>query len=203
MSTTRLQDLAAATGLHVMTVSRAVRNVGRMRQETRQRILEAARRMNYRPHAAAAAMRTGRTGCIALLASAHPADSCLPPAALLALSAEVARRGGYLAHAVLPAPAPDAPSRQPALPRLLARRLVEGVLLDCAPEQSAPLESFLRRNRIPVLLLRRLRAAGATQLNAAAAVRAVAQIFMRIEAATGVASARARQKTKERIPCEA
>ncbi len=179
MATTRLKDLAAETGLHVMTVSRALRHVGRMRQETRQRVLDVARRMNYRPSAAAAAMRTGRTGCVALLAGARPEDSSLSPAALLALSAEVARRGGYLAHAVLPAR--EASSCQALLPRLLARRLVEGVLLDCTPEQAAPLKPFLRRNRIPALLLGQLRAAGAAQLDEAAAVRAAAQLFERIE----------------------
>ena len=202
MATTRLKELAAETGLHAMTVSRALRNVGRMRQETRQRVLEVARRMNYRPNAAAAAMRTGHTGCIALLVGARPEDARLPPAAFLALSAEVARRGGYLAHAVLPAR--DASSRQAILPRLLTRRLVEGVLLDCTLEQAAPLEPFLRRNRIPALRLGRLRAAGAAQLDEAGAVRAAAQIFEKIENRTArVVPARAMQKTREGLRCEA
>ena len=48
MSIPKLKDIAAATGVHEMTVSRALRNVGRMRQETRQRVLEAALKLGAR-----------------------------------------------------------------------------------------------------------------------------------------------------------
>ena len=67
MAIPKLKDIAVATGVHEMTVSRALRNVGRMRPETRQRVLDVARTMGYRPNAAAAAMRTGHTGCIAMI----------------------------------------------------------------------------------------------------------------------------------------
>jgi LacI family transcriptional regulator len=149
MSIPKLKDLAAATGVHEMTASRALRNVGRMRPETRQRILDAARQMGYRPNAAAAAMRTGRTGCIAMISGSRLHASQLSPAVLSAIVEAVTSYGGYLVHAVIPVPVGNA--KGATLPPLFGRRMAEGVLLDCAPEESAPLEDFLLRNGLPAV----------------------------------------------------
>jgi len=159
MHTPKLKDIADATGLHEMTISRALRNTGRMRPSTRQRILDAARELGYRPHAAAAAMRTGHTGCIVLLSSsAHPA-STLPPTAISAIVEAVTRQGGYLAHAAIP---PDADfSDSLTLPRLLGRDMAEGLLLDDLPVDSDSFNRFLKRHKIPAIWMNQKRSTNA------------------------------------------
>lgn len=127
MSNPKLSDIAAAAGVHVMTASRALRRVGRMRAETRQRVVDAASRLGYRPDASAAAMRTGHTGCL-LWISTRP--DALNQRALMAASRHLASAGGYLACACCA----DGIGEPPAI---LRRRLVEGVLLDGEPRASS------------------------------------------------------------------
>jgi len=58
---TTLADIARALGVSKMTVSRAINNHTEISPETRARILEAARRMNYRPNQHARALTTNRS----------------------------------------------------------------------------------------------------------------------------------------------
>ena len=155
MAIPKLKDIARATGVHEMTVSRALRNVGRMRPETRQHVLDVARQLGYRAHAAAAAMRTGHTGCIAVLSWAQLPGSGIPPESLAEISETVSSHGGYLAHAVVTAAANDADAT--VLPRLLRRHMAEGVLLHGAQAASLSLEGFLRRNTLPAVWLNQKR----------------------------------------------
>lgn len=67
-----LQDIANATRTSVSTVSRVLAggNVSsRISQLTRQRVMEAAQRMGYRPNLVARSLRTRRTHTVALLVS--------------------------------------------------------------------------------------------------------------------------------------
>jgi LacI family transcriptional regulator len=65
----RLDDVARAAGVHVSTVSRVVngRADASVRPETRERILAAARRLQYRPNAIARGLRLSTTGTLGLL----------------------------------------------------------------------------------------------------------------------------------------
>jgi DNA-binding LacI/PurR family transcriptional regulator len=65
----RLEDVARAAGVHVSTVSRVLngRADASVRPETRERILEAARRLQYRPNAIARGLRLSTTGTLGLL----------------------------------------------------------------------------------------------------------------------------------------
>src|SRR5205807_10108843 len=58
---TTLADIARALGVSKMTVSRAINNHAEISPETRARILEAGRRMNYRPNQHARALTTNRS----------------------------------------------------------------------------------------------------------------------------------------------
>ena len=64
-----LRDVAELAGVDRSTVSRALRGDETLaaRPETRQRILDAARRLDYRPNALARSLRHGRTDVIALV----------------------------------------------------------------------------------------------------------------------------------------
>jgi DNA-binding LacI/PurR family transcriptional regulator len=65
-----IKDIAAQTGLSFRTVSRILSGKGAgHNEETRQRVVQAARQMGYRPHRSAKAMRQGRFQSVALLLS--------------------------------------------------------------------------------------------------------------------------------------
>jgi LacI family transcriptional regulator len=64
----RLSDIAAATGVGVATVSKALRGSRDINAGTRERILEAARRMKYLPRSSAKSKNPDQvTGCIGVI----------------------------------------------------------------------------------------------------------------------------------------
>lgn len=173
MAIPKLKDIAAATGVHEMTVSRALRNVGRMRPETRQRVLEAARKIGYRPNAAAAAMRTGRTGCIAMVSSPIPQASHLAPSGLASIIEAVAGHNAYLAHAALPGNVDVADAA--TLPRLLARHMAEGLLVNYTHDEPPNFEEFLARNGLPAVWMNHKRRTNAVYPDDFGAARKVTE----------------------------
>jgi LacI family transcriptional regulator len=176
MAIPKLKDIAEATGLHTMTVSRALRNVGRMRPETRQRALDAACKLGYRPNAAAAAMRTGHTGCIVLISSTRPQAPLLPPPVLAAILEAVAGHGGFLAHAAFAGNGAEAGAAP--MPALLRRHMAEGVLLNGTQDAPPQLEDFLRRNGLPAVWMNCKRSSNAVYPDDAGAARkATAQLL--------------------------
>jgi LacI family transcriptional regulator len=64
---TTLADIAKELGVSKMTVSRAINNHPAINAETRERVLEVARRMNYRPNQYARALITNRSYLIGLI----------------------------------------------------------------------------------------------------------------------------------------
>jgi len=64
-----MADVAALAGVSGQTVSRVVNDSPRVDPATRARVEDAMRRLGYRPHRAARALRTGRTHTIGLVAA--------------------------------------------------------------------------------------------------------------------------------------
>ena len=58
MSKVGIKDIAARTGVSIATVSNALRNPGRVSEETRKKVLSAARKAGYTPNRLAANLRT-------------------------------------------------------------------------------------------------------------------------------------------------
>ncbi|GBC99033.1 HTH-type transcriptional repressor CytR [bacterium HR17] len=75
-----IKDVAAAAGVSVATVSSVLngRDHARVAAATRQRILETAQRLGYRPKRSAQALRTGLTGAVGLSVPLCP-DALLSP----------------------------------------------------------------------------------------------------------------------------
>ncbi|MCX5518139.1 substrate-binding domain-containing protein [Kaistia defluvii] len=63
----RLKELALHLGLSQTTVSRALNGYPEVNAETRQRVLDAARRYDYRPNASARRLATGRNNAIGIV----------------------------------------------------------------------------------------------------------------------------------------
>jgi LacI family transcriptional regulator len=64
---TTLADIARELGVSKMTVSRAINNHPLINADTRERVLEVARRMNYRPNQHARALATSRSYLIGIV----------------------------------------------------------------------------------------------------------------------------------------
>lgn len=60
----KLKELAGHLGLSQTTVSRALNGYPEVSRETRERVMEAARRFDYRPNASARRLATGRAGSV-------------------------------------------------------------------------------------------------------------------------------------------
>jgi len=123
------QDVARLAGVSRTTVSFVLNNVTDMRisEETRQKVLEAARQLNYHPDVVARRMVTGRTRVLGFVLRQSPeqafADLFLPQV-LNGLSQAAARQG----YQVLFEPiAPGHPNTMYA--RLVNERHVDGIIL--------------------------------------------------------------------------
>jgi LacI family transcriptional regulator len=125
---TALRALADQLGISVSTASRALNGYQDVSASTRAKVMAAAEALGYRPHPVAHRLATGRTGAIALVSSmraGHYLDA--PFAALLAgVDEALSDKGLYTLATAIPS---DAEREMPALERLLAGRLVDGVIL--------------------------------------------------------------------------
>jgi len=63
----KLADVAALAGVSVGTASKALNGGGRMRPETRQRVLDAVERLGFRPNQQAQNLHTGRSWTVGLM----------------------------------------------------------------------------------------------------------------------------------------
>lgn len=122
-----LQALSKSLGLSISTVSRALNGYTDVSDITRQRVTLAAKAMNYQPNPAAHRLATGRTGAVALVTAVQPGRALDATfASLQAGAAAVLREHGYF---VLSVTLPAGEAELPELERLLAARLVDGVML--------------------------------------------------------------------------
>jgi LacI family transcriptional regulator len=62
-----IKDVAAAAGVGVATVSRVLSGQGSVSPRTRERVLAAAQRLDYRPSALGRSLKLQRTGSIGLV----------------------------------------------------------------------------------------------------------------------------------------
>ena len=63
----RMKDIAAELGVSVVTVSRALRNRPDIAEETKAKVMERVKRLNYRPNLTARSLVTGRSSLIGLV----------------------------------------------------------------------------------------------------------------------------------------
>lgn len=62
-----IKDVAKKSGFSICTVSRALSGKGYLKEETRQKIMEAVEELNYHPNTLAANLKTGRRQTLALI----------------------------------------------------------------------------------------------------------------------------------------
>lgn len=109
-----------------------------------------ARQLNYRPSAAARAMRTGRCDAIGLVLSTRPGRISPFLDLWLGLMDDLHARGLSLTVARLP---DDELTDDAALPRLMREWAVDGLLIDYVAEAPPHFIDLLREQRIPTVWL--------------------------------------------------
>lgn len=151
--------IARQCGVAQQTVSRILGGQAhRHRPETVALVERTAARFGYRPHANARAMRSGRTGNLALVQDADTQRSGPAPELLFHLLGGCDQRGLGLTLARF-----GPQDEGTAVPRVLREVLADGLLLDLHREPRPDLDLLLTRHRIPCVWINNPRATDAVR----------------------------------------
>jgi LacI family transcriptional regulator len=150
--TATIFDIAQAAGVSITTVSHVFSGNRPVGTATRQKVLEAAERLEYRPRGSARALATGRTMTLALQISFSGPELLFNPffTSLLPALSQAAIELGY-SFAFVP---PDAASASFAEP-LIHRRTVDGAIL-IDPRRGDPFVTEVLAERLPYVSLGRV-----------------------------------------------
>ena len=144
--TSTLTQVAEAAGVSQITASRALRGVGRVAEETRQRVLAAAAKLDYTPDMIAQKMRGGSSSLIGVFINGF---GSLVVQEMLSLINEEANRLGF-DLVVFNAQTFDDPRR--AATTEMLRKLCDGLLL-LLPNRNDGLLDKLERAHAPCVLV--------------------------------------------------
>jgi LacI family transcriptional regulator len=137
-----IHDVAAAAGVSVGTVSKGLNGTGQLREETRQRVHRAAKRLKFRPNDLAQSLLRGRTYTVGLISTDRYGRFSIPLLEGIEDALENARMSVFLCNGG------DDPQRERRhVEQLLAKR-VDGIIVTArrtdprpalAPGRSLPL----------------------------------------------------------------
>jgi len=155
-SPVRLADVAEAAGVGTSIVSRVLNGdpTVSVRPETRERIVRAARELNYRPNAFARGLKLARTMTIGMVIPnlAHPVN-----AEIIRGAERAAAEAGYV---ILLADADEFLQSGEAYQRLLLEQRVDGLLIASASIEEPFLAELASQGLPFVLVNRRVRGVG-------------------------------------------
>lgn len=144
MKTVTLKDVAAAAGVSVPTASRVLNGGGNVSVETRQRIHEAARRLDFRPNALAQSFALGRSFTVGVLAQKASGNFSTP--VITGIIAELSKSD----VAVLVYDDEDDIAARPKNLRTLQARRVDGIIV-VGDGTDVPFPSISEQFRTPVI----------------------------------------------------
>jgi LacI family transcriptional regulator len=134
----RLKDIAAELNLSKMTISKVLRGQTDVSEDTKARVLQRARELNYRPNTTARSLRTGQSFMMGLVMPGMGDDSLGEIARGVTLAI---RSAGY---GLVVCPSQNDPELEQQQIELLLSQQVD-VLMIVSPEESAPfLEQLLQ-----------------------------------------------------------
>lgn len=141
-----IKELARACGVSEGTVDRAVNNRSGIKESTKQRILEMAEQLDYRPNHLAKSLATGSTKTIGIVS----VDLSNNFFALLVESIEqTAREHGYFINLAL---SHNDPEKEMEAIRYMAERRVDGIIL-FPLGQGKKFSDFLKKLNIPIVTI--------------------------------------------------
>lgn len=144
-----LKELAAKLGLSPTTVSRALNGYPEVNEATRERVIAAARRHNYRPNARAIRLATGRALAVGHVIPLNYRQEMMNPifADFITGSGEAYMRNGYdMILSIVPDEAEEQTYRE-----LMSRGTVDGVIVH-APQVNDPRIRTLREMGMPFVV---------------------------------------------------
>ncbi len=144
--TTTIADVARRAGVSTATVSRVLAGVGGARPATRERVLDAARELEFRPSVVARSLRRRATLTLGLIVT--DIENPYFPQLVRAVE-DAARADGY---AILLCNADDDPDREAALLDVLVERRVDGLIV-AASRVGTRQREWLSRAPVPVVLV--------------------------------------------------
>ena len=141
---TTIHDVAAAAGVSLGTVSKGLNGTGQLREETRQRVHQAAKRLNFRPNHLAQSLLRGRSFTIGLISTDRYGRFSIPVLEGVEDALESARVSVFLCNGA------DNPDREREhVEHLLAKR-VDGIIVTA--RRADPRAALrVRAHSIPVL----------------------------------------------------
>ncbi len=141
-----MKEIAAEAGVSQQAVSQALNQTGRLREETRQRVLHVAGQLGYRVNSSAKAMRSGRFGAFALLQSVHAHASSLPRDALNGIHEAVDRLDFRLTMGRLP---DQKLTNAGYIPKILRELSADGLLINYTDHIPARLRQLILQFGVP------------------------------------------------------
>ncbi len=143
-----VKDVAERAGVSVATVSRVLSGAPNVSEETRERVLDSIKALNYRLDRVARSMRRRQTNLLGLLVStienvffteaAHAAE-------------QTARRHGYN---LIVCNTDENPNQEKAYLEILDQQLIAGIILAPAPGDAPHLQEYAQ-GRLPIVLINR------------------------------------------------
>ena len=148
--TVRMRDIAADLQVSVITVSKVLRNQGRISTEMRERVLRRAKELNYRPDLTARSLATGRTYLVGMIVPdlMHPFFAAIAKA--------LARNLQLKGYSLVIASSDEDPILElQEIETLFSRRIDALVLASCERNTSNTTSKCLKDAKVPYLLLDR------------------------------------------------
>lgn len=144
------KEIARIVGLTRVTVNKALHGAADVKPETRARVLEVARRLGYRPHAGARAIRSGRFGCLAVLLGTRRDEERLPAELLGGMQDVLATDDQQLMISRLPDQQADEAAR---VPRILREWFADGLLIHAREPLPEAAAAVIRDAHVPAVWL--------------------------------------------------
>ncbi|HEY3332749.1 MAG TPA: LacI family DNA-binding transcriptional regulator [Capsulimonadaceae bacterium] len=144
-----VRDVAALAGVHHASVSVALNSAKSgtgLSAATRERILEAARLLDYRPNSAAKMVQSGKFNCIGLVMGTNTSRSAISPEALYGINMALTGHGYHLTIATL---ADEDLTDSETLPKILKERMLDGLIINYTTNAPAQLRELVSRHSIP------------------------------------------------------
>ena len=147
--TTTMKDIARDLGLSLMTISKALRNHGDVSEETRKRVLQRARELNYQPNLIAQSLVTKRTYMVGLIIPD------LMHSFFAEIAKGIARKLEPLSYQIVIADTEEDAERELKQMRLLLTRKVDGLIIASAQRSSSKYQTAFGDVAIPYVLIDR------------------------------------------------
>ncbi len=176
-SSASLRSIASKTGFSVPTVVHVLGTRGHLYKETtRQRVLEVANEMGYRPNTSARAMRSGRFNGIGLLLSTNADRSHLPAGLLDGIQSGLASTDMHLSLS----PLPDEKLVSGEIPKIVRQQMIDGLLINYTDHIPSPLIQLIADHQIPSIWLNTDRAKDAIRPDDCGAARRATEALLEL-----------------------